>query len=236
MIVFPTLVQGNEAPAQIAAAILQANLYGATVEPIDTLIVARGGGSIEDLWAFNDERVARAMAGSTIPVISGVGHETDFTIADFVADQRAPTPSAAAAAATPDRAELMGQVESIRRGLGQQALSRIQQEQRHFQQIQGRLQRAHPRRQLDFQLQRLDERARRLHAAMARRLERLVDRRAAAALQLESLNPQRVLQRGYSIVQRDSGEVVIGPEGADVGDLLRVRSAGGDYQVQKVGR
>ena len=235
VIVFPTLVQGNEAPAQIAAAILQANLYGATVEPIDTLIVARGGGSIEDLWAFNDERVARAMAGSTIPVISGVGHETDFTIADFVADQRAPTPSAAAAAATPDRAELMGQVESIRRGLGQQAVSRIQQEQRHFQQIQGRLQRAHPRRQLDFQLQRLDERSRRLHAAMARRLERLADRRAAAALQLESLNPQRVLQRGYSIVQRDSGEVVIGPEGADVGDLLRVRSAGGDYQVQKVG-
>ena len=118
VIVFPTLVQGSEAPAQIANAIAAANHYHVAVAPIDTLIVARGGGSIEDLWGFNDERVAYAIAGSALPVVSGVGHETDFTIADFVADLRAPTPSAAAAAATPDRAEMIGQLAAVRRGHG----------------------------------------------------------------------------------------------------------------------
>ena len=98
VIVYPTLVQGEAAPAQIVAALGAANARA----EVDTLIVARGGGSLEDLWAFNDERVARAIAGSAIPVVSGVGHETDVTIADFVADLRAATPTAAAAAASPD--------------------------------------------------------------------------------------------------------------------------------------
>ncbi len=98
VIVYPTLVQGESAPAQVVAAIEAANARA----EVDTLIVARGGGSLEDLWAFNDERVARAIAGSAIPVVSGVGHETDVTIADFVADLRAATPTAAAAAASPD--------------------------------------------------------------------------------------------------------------------------------------
>jgi len=98
VIVYPTLVQGESAPAQVVAAIAAANARA----EVDTLIVARGGGSLEDLWAFNDERVARAIAGSAIPVVSGVGHETDVTIADFVADLRAATPTAAAAAASPD--------------------------------------------------------------------------------------------------------------------------------------
>ncbi|MCA9972288.1 MAG: exodeoxyribonuclease VII large subunit, partial [Anaerolineales bacterium] len=102
VVIFSTLVQGAEAPARIVAAIETANRYSRDVEPIDTLLVARGGGSIEDLWAFNDEGVARAIAASAIPTISGVGHEVDFTIADFVADVRAPTPSAAAAGAVPD--------------------------------------------------------------------------------------------------------------------------------------
>jgi len=115
VIVYPTLVQGESAPAQVVAAIAAANRRA----EVDTLIVARGGGSLEDLWAFNDERVARAIAGSAIPVVSGVGHETDVTIADFVADHRAATPTAAAAAASPD-----GEAIAARLAVQARALSR----------------------------------------------------------------------------------------------------------------
>lgn len=113
VIVYPTLVQGAEAPASILAALERA----AARAECDVLLVVRGGGAIEDLWAFNDEAVARAIAASPVPVVSGVGHETDFTIADFVADHRAPTPTAAAIAATTDRAESLGRVQVLARRL-----------------------------------------------------------------------------------------------------------------------
>jgi exodeoxyribonuclease VII large subunit len=163
-----------------------------------------------------------------------VGHETDFTIADFVADLRAPTPSAAAMAITPDRAEVLAQLGATQRRLAQDALATLAGEQRNLARQATRLERLHPRRQLDTQLQRLDERTRRLHLAMNRRRERLAERRTNAILRLESLNPARVLQRGYSIVQRQNGEVVMGPAGAAAGEQLQVRAAGGDYVVTKV--
>jgi exodeoxyribonuclease VII large subunit len=234
VIVFPCLVQGSEAPAQIAAAIAGANRYHAGIFPIDTLILARGGGSIEDLWAFNDERVAYAVAASDLPVVSGVGHETDFTIVDFVADLRAPTPSAAAAAATPDRSELLGQVAARRQFLAQDALGRLEQEQWQLRQLADRLRRTHPGRQLDRQLQSLDDRIRRLHNVMRQRIDRLAEQRTSTLLRLEALNPQRVMLRGYSIVQRVGGAVVIEPQGVPAGETLHVRAAGGEYWVTKV--
>lgn len=233
VIVFPCLVQGSESPSQVAAAIAAANRYSAAVAPIDTLLLVRGGGSIEDLWSFNDERVANAVYESELPIITGVGHETDFTIVDFVADQRAPTPSAAAAAATPDRAELLGQLMAVQRSLAQQALDSIAHEQWHLGQMQARLQRTHPQRQLDRQLQSLDDRTRRMHVAMERRLKGLSDRQRAAVQRLEALSPQRVLLRGYSIVQRRTGAVVLGPGDAADGETLLVRAARGDYWVTK---
>ncbi|MFN8464784.1 MAG: exodeoxyribonuclease VII large subunit [Caldilineaceae bacterium] len=233
VLVFPCLVQGAESPGQIVSAIAAANRYHVEVAPIDTLIVARGGGSIEDLWSFNDERVAYAIAGSSLPVVSGVGHETDFTIADFVADLRAPTPSAAAAAVTPDRAELLGQLAAREQWLAQQAVDRLAQESWELQHLAGRLQRVHPGRRLDQRIQSLDDRTRRLQGALQRRLAALAQARLGAERRLQALSPLHVLQRGYSIVQHLDGGVVTAPEGAAAGEPLLVRAAGGQYRVIK---
>ena len=233
VVLFSTLVQGNEAPARIATAIGEANRYSQGVEPLDTLIVARGGGSIEDLWAFNDERVAYAIAGSEIPVICGVGHETDFTISDFVADLRAPTPSVAAAVAVPDRAEVLAQLADLRRWTVQQGLTRLDGEQRHLEQSIDRLKRAHPQRQLDQRRQQLVDRTDRLYRMVGRLVEHKRERQRFAGLRLDALNPLGVLQRGYSIVQKSDGEIVTAPETTAPGDMLQVRSAGGDYVVKR---
>ena len=143
--VFPTPVQGETAALQIRKALQQAIDYG----ECDVVLLVRGGGSLEDLWSFNDEDLARDIVGCPIPVVTGVGHEVDFTIADFVSDLRAPTPSVAAAVAVPDRAEVLAQLADLRRWTVQQGLTRLDGEQRHLEQSIDRLKRAHPQRQLD---------------------------------------------------------------------------------------
>jgi exodeoxyribonuclease VII large subunit len=233
VIVFPTLVQGSEAPTQIVSALLAANQYAATVSPLDTLILARGGGSIEDLWAFNNERVAYAIAESHVPIVAGVGHETDFTIADFVADLRAPTPSAAAAACVPDRADIIDQLASVQDRLIEQALDQVALVRQNVNHLQLRLQRTNPQRQLDLRRQSLDDRERRLHSDLRRRLERLVERNLAFRLRLDALNPASVLRRGYSIVQRMDGQIVTTPHMVQPGEELRVHAAGGEYRVKR---
>ncbi len=226
----PTLVQGVEAPAQIVAAIELLNAWSVGVEPIDLLIVARGGGSIEELWAFNDEQVARAIAASALPVLSGVGHETDFTLADFVADRRAPTPTGAAAAAVPDRLELAGQVRSLR---SRQALALAQQVARerqrlaHSQRLLGRLS---PAVQIAGRRQQVDD----LSLAMQRQMRhRLALRRAeltGLGARLANLDPRAVLQRGYAIVyQRDTGRIVTSTRAVAAGDALRIIVADGEF-------
>ena len=230
VVVFHTLVQGNEAPAQIVSAIEAANRY-TNEEPLDLLILARGGGSIEDLWSFNDERVAYAVVNSALPIVTGVGHETDTTIVDFVADLRAPTPSAAAADVVPDRNDVRDQLITIQQRLTLDALALVQQEQRHFQQVQMRLQRVHPKRQLDLRRQHVDDRAQRLHGVMTQQLARLVERNHAAQQRLAALSPLAVLKRGYSIVQKADGQVVTTPDAVTPNEALRVRAAGGAYTV-----
>lgn len=234
VILFPTLVQGSEAPAQIVTSLRLANAYSATVAPLDLLILARGGGSIEDLWAFNDERVAHAIYESACPVISGVGHETDFTIADFVADVRAPTPSAAAAMATPDRAEALHRLAEQRQWLNRHMSQQLQQAQQRLERQRLRLQRTTPSRQLDLRRQQLDDRLWRLTQMIHRKLERWQDRTALAQARLTALNPANVLRRGYSIVQRADGAIVTAPEQAPSDTLLTVHTAGGPYQVRVV--
>lgn len=154
---YPVPVQGAEAPAEISAAIIAANRQGWA----DTLIVGRGGGSLEDLWAFNDETLARTVAASGIPVVSAVGHETDFSICDFVADLRAPTPSAAAELATPDQSALKASFQRAQRQLERRIEGRLQQDGQKLDHLAHRLQQKHP-------TTRLQEQARQLQALSSR--------------------------------------------------------------------
>jgi exodeoxyribonuclease VII large subunit len=233
VLLFPSLVQGGEAPGQVVAALANANRYSEMVAPLDVIVLARGGGSIEDLWCFNDEQVAHAVFHSRCPIVTGVGHETDFTIVDFVADLRAPTPSAAAVACVPDSVELRAQLQSLRASLAQDVTALLDDARAHFAQRRLRLQRLNPERMLRIDRQQVDERTRRLSRLAAQRLQRYADRTRMAHLRLDALNPQRVLERGYSIVQGEQGQVVIAPALAQAGELLRVRTAAGDYNARK---
>ena len=236
VILFPCLVQGNEAPGQIAEMIRAANNFHATQQPLDVLSVARGGGSIEDLWSFNDERVAYAIFESELPVVTGVGHEVDFTIADFVADVRAPTPSAAAAIVTPDQNEVRLRLTGAMNWLAEQMGSLVAGEKRHMLGVQQRLAQLHPRRMLDQRRLQLDERERRLHWSLRRRMDRLHDRAEAASSRLEALNPLRVMARGYSIVHHQDGRVVSDPADVVENEVLNVRAARGSYAVSYLKR
>lgn len=239
VILFPTLVQGADAPGQIVAALSAANRLGrgGTLfdgAPLDTILLVRGGGSIEDLWAFNDERVAYAVAASQTPVIAGVGHETDFSIADFVADLRAPTPTAAAVAAVPDRWELISQLAQVHGWLGQRAGEVLARQQARLDEQRRRLNRCAPGRQIDLSRQRLDDAQERLQRLVAQALGQRRERLAFCAVRLESLSPAGVLARGFSIVQRADGVVVTGPGDAPPGARLRVQAAGGTYAVERL--
>ncbi|WP_254203783.1 exodeoxyribonuclease VII large subunit [Aeromonas sp. FDAARGOS 1409] len=190
--IYPTQVQGSAATAQIVAAIALANRR---VE-VDVLIVGRGGGSLEDLWCFNEEAVARAIAHSTIPVVSAVGHEVDVTISDFAADLRAPTPSAAAELVAPDRSARAQRLVHLHQRLTQ-AMTRHQTAARHgFVLLQKRLDHQDPKRRLEQQSQRLDELDRRLQQLLASRLHLGERRLANLELRLQAQSPEKHLAAG----------------------------------------
>lgn len=197
VVLSPTVVQGAEAPAAIAAAIARLD-----AEPgIDTVIVSRGGGSVEDLWAFNDESVARAIRASRAPVISGVGHETDWTIADLAADLRTATPSTAAAAATPDGEGLLADIDLMRRRLGELLEARLSGYRQALEQLQRILRRFDPQRLLAEHRQRLDELLQRAQRLLQRASELRRARLAGSVARLAALDPHAVIARGYAAVQ-----------------------------------
>ena len=192
----------------------------------DVLIIGRGGGSIEELWAFNDETVARAVAASRIPVISAVGHETDFTICDFVADLRAPTPSAAAELAVPDQHQLAARLTQLYGALRQSALHRVQVESTRLAAIREKRCLATPLFYVEEQGMRLDYFVRRFAAAAQVQTSRAEGRLSAAAGKLDALSPLKVLSRGYSIVYKD-GEVQHSAQDIRPGDKLSLRLSDG---------
>ncbi len=222
MILFPSAVQGAEAPEQLRMGIA---FFGMT-DICDVIIIGRGGGSIEDLWAFNDETLARAIAECPIPVISAVGHESDFTICDFVADRRAPTPSAAAELAVPDAKELAAGIGVTAARMNRLILARIAQEKRDLQRIARTPCFVRPTYFLDHQRQRVLQSERRLEDGFAKELDRHRHRLVTAGARLEAMSPLAVLSRGYAAVARE-GRVVTRAADVAEGDLLQIRFADG---------
>jgi exodeoxyribonuclease VII large subunit len=225
----PTLVQGLEAPAAIAAAIDLLNEHGEA----DVIIVGRGGGSIEELWAFNEEVVARAIARSRIPIISGVGHETDFTIADFVADYRASTPTAAAAAAVPDIQEWRSDILDKQQLLTDVIEDYLGDLQEQLERTYYELERASPRGLLDRRRQQLDDVTSLLQSRLQHILSLQNERLRGTALRLHALSPLLTIARGYAVVRRDTdGRIVTSTQQVRPGDTLTIQVTDGHIPVQ----
>lgn len=228
VLIYATSVQGEKAAGEIVRALERADAR----RDCDLLIVTRGGGSLEDLWPFNEEIVARAIAAVSIPVIAGVGHETDFTIADFVADLRAPTPSQAAELAVPERSEFLERL-----GSGVLALARILRRRAadtllRVTTLQHRLGRAHPGVQLRASQQRLDEFEGRLRRALKRAVTDAAARIRLIERGLKALSPLATLDRGYAIVTRhEDGELVASSAAVGKGTLIDVRLADGELSA-----
>jgi exodeoxyribonuclease VII large subunit len=226
VIVYPVPVQGEGAAERIAAAV---RLAGARRD-CDVLIVCRGGGSIEDLWAFNDENVARAIRACAVPVVTGIGHEIDFTIADFAADRRAATPTAAAELVSPARSELAASAAALLKRLRACLARGLQDRAQHLDYLARRL--VHPEAALRARSQLLAHLVARLGRASARTLERAASRCASLAASLTHLDPARVLERGYSIVERADGAVVVDGASLGVGETVGIRFARGGAQAR----
>jgi exodeoxyribonuclease VII large subunit len=232
VIVYPVPVQGEGAAAKIAAMLGVANRRA----ECDVLLLVRGGGSIEDLWQFNEESVARAIRASSIPVVVGVGHETDVTIADFAADFRAPTPTAAAEMVSPSREELLGRVAELAQRASREALRRIEYAMQMVDALARRL--VHPRERLRTSRQLLEQLTARLSTAASRRLENFAAQLAQLKAGLVGMNPTAVLERGYSLTRNASGEVVSDSSRVGEGERLTTTLAKGwiESEVRKKGK
>ena len=232
VLVAGTLVQGEAAPPRIVAALEAIGRAG-----VDVVIVCRGGGSLEDLWAFNEEVVARAIAACPVPVVSGVGHETDFTIADFVADLRSPTPTAAAELVTPDQRDVLLAVDDLREQLARAMDRHLDDRRRDYEYAAGRLNRASPARALaERRLQTVESRHR-LERALTSHLQLLAAHLDSHAGRLAALNPAAILERGYAHVRRAAdGRTVRHRSEVAAGTGLVVKVADGEFAAVVAGQ
>lgn len=220
LILSPTPVQGDEAPAQIAAALERLN----RASHPDVILIVRGGGSMEDLWAFNTEEVIRAIAASPVPTVSGVGHESDLILSDFVADMRAPTPSAAAEMATPDREDLLDEVWKQGQALLLTLSGMLDDRRAVIDQVHRRLTRISPRAQVFNARQMVDELTMRLKTTARHTMDLRRTRVDGLVKTLGAVGPSAVLARGFALVQRrDDGSLVRSHRQVAPEDLLNIR-------------
>nr|WP_295075653.1 exodeoxyribonuclease VII large subunit [uncultured Roseateles sp.] len=253
VVIYPSLVQGEQAPAALVQALTTANVRAAE-DGLDALLLVRGGGSLEDLWAFNDERVVRAVAGSGLPVICGVGHETDVTLADLAADLRAPTPTAAAELAAPSRQASLDALNVVETALRRRLEQRLDGLGQRLDRVALRLARpsellARQRRQLDLLRQRWGQVLPRTQALQQQRLEGLAQRRLRAApaalheqamrlqgleARLAALDPKQVLARGYAWLDDGQGRALSSVAQLSAGQQVHAVLADGEAQMQVV--
>ncbi len=229
IIIYPTLVQGSEAMAGIVKALELAN----TLNQVDVLILARGGGSLEDLWPFNEESVARAIYKSTIPIVTGIGHEIDFTIADFVADRRAATPSAAAELVTPNQNTVIQQLSSFEARLIKEITTYLQRQAQRLDWLLKQLK--DPGQQIKMQLEKIEKIEERLKSSILQILKekKLILQNAMRAL--ETVSPLATLKRGYSIVSlQETGVVIRSIAEVKAGDNLEIRLQDGIFNARKI--
>jgi exodeoxyribonuclease VII large subunit len=248
VVVYPSPVQGAEAPAALVAALALA----ASREEVDVLLLCRGGGSLEDLWAFNDERLVRAIVASPIPVICGVGHETDITLADLAADLRAPTPTAAAELVAPARVELFAVLDRMQQRMHRSTQRSLEGRAMRLDQLVLRLSRpaqvlarhgqslvAHDRRlrhallgAVRLRTQRQEDVARRLQRAASSRLARAEERLQSLQARLRALDPKRVLSRGYAWISDEQGRAVVSVRGLAAGQQVTAVWADGQASAE----
>jgi exodeoxyribonuclease VII large subunit len=228
VLIAPTLVQGLEAPAKI----IQALQWLDGRNDIDTIIIARGGGSMEDLWAFNDESLARAIFAAEHPIVTGIGHEIDFTIADFVADLRAPTPSAAAELTVPEQAEALTYIAGLEVTLTKLTESILRERRSELNSLRRTLRHLSPRTALDNSRQQLDWLLNRADQAMGGLLDAHLGRLSVAWARLEAVSPKATLARGYAIVRKKEGRIVRSIDDVSVGDILNVQVADGKFDAK----
>ena len=228
LILSPTPVQGQDAAPQIVKALQRLNRH----TDADVIIIARGGGSIEDLRCFNDEGVARAVAASRIPVISGIGHEIDFTIVDFVADLRAPTPSSAAELATPSQEELWIDLDRLTSRLAARFEGRLADRRQALSQARRGLAYETPMKAIRQAQQQLAQLESRLKRAIDHDMERLDERLAAKAKALDAANPANILARGYALVRDEDGDLIRSAGQVSVNQRLTVQLHEGQIKVR----
>lgn len=226
---YPALVQGTDAAESIAKGIRKLDSMG-----LDVLIVGRGGGSVEDLWAFNEEEVARAIFACETPVISAVGHETDYTIADFVADMRAPTPSAAAELSVFDYAEYMETVNRFAYSLGRNLKEVLGQKKSRLEQYRLRLEQKNPSRQLDEQRKSLELEVQRMRDILARKQQFEKHRLHLAIERLNGFSPLKKLESGYSYVSNEAGKNIKSVKQVSPGEQLEIYVKDGKIKAEVV--
>jgi len=230
VVMLPVRVQGAEAPAEIVAAIKYANCYNLA----DLLIVGRGGGSIEDLWAFNDEDVAEAIYNSHIPVISAVGHEPDVTISDYVADLRAATPSNAAELAVPDQYALRQLLDTMQNAMASSINRRIQFNKQHLSVLSNSASLRNPFQFVENKRKMLALYNSSITSAQNRCLSSNRQRFAGLTAKLDAMSPLKVLSRGYAMVQDLNGSVIKSVQQPDIGDQIHIRFSDGSLNATVV--